>query len=57
MVAAAATTIGTPYKEKRLVMVTSTAPTGKPAVTVSTVVTMQYMVAKSMMEMPVKLSE
>ena len=43
--------------EKRLVMVTSTAPTGKPAVTVSTVVTMQYMVAKSMMEIPVKLSE
>ena len=38
-------------------MVTSTAPTGKPAVTVSTVVTMQKTVAKSISEMVVKFSE
>lgn len=57
MVAAPAIAIGTPYNAKRLVIVTSTAPIGKPAVIVSTIVITEYMVAKSMNEMRVKLSE
>jgi hypothetical protein len=37
VVAAPAITTGTPYNEYRLIVVISTAPTGKPAVIVSTV--------------------
>lgn len=47
VVTAPATANGAPYIENMLTIVTSTAPTGKPAVTVSTVVIMQYAVAKS----------